>query len=213
VAVLRESKALPGEAPGTVTRYSTLTTKVLTDVIEGATGLSFTEVFGDRVWSKIGARQDFMVGLGSDGVASAYGLNYTMLEDLARYALIFTSSCTVVSDSEVVSPEVLKAMQSSGSHDAFMKGDWPQSAWVKASFVKGMPTASSRPWDIVWDDGAMFKHGNLFQGIYVDPKREVVGVYYSTSPISGDPDILPGYIRQAAKNLAGARAESARAGH
>jgi CubicO group peptidase (beta-lactamase class C family) len=201
VDVLRDSKPLPGEPPGKVTRYSTLTTKVLTYVIEGATGRSFTDQFGERVWSKIGTRQAFMVGLGSDGVASAYGMNYTMLEDLARYCLIFTPSWQMVSKTAIVSPKVLKAMQTSGSHDAFVKGDWPKSAWVKASFGKDMPTASSRQWDIVWDDGAMFKHGNLFQGIYVDPKRDVVGVYFSTSPVSGDADILPGYIRQVAKNL------------
>jgi len=41
VDVLRDSKPLPGEPLGMVTRYSTLTTKVLTYVIEGATGRSF----------------------------------------------------------------------------------------------------------------------------------------------------------------------------
>jgi len=30
-----------------------------------------------------------------------------------------------------------------------------------------------------------------------------VSVYYSTCPVSLDPDILMGYIRQVAKNLAG----------
>ncbi len=49
----------------------------------------------------------------------------------------------------------------------------------------------------------MFKHGNLNQGIYVDPKRDLVGVYYSVSPVTGEADLLPGYIRQLAKNLAG----------
>ena len=201
VDVLLDSRPLPDEPPGTVTRYSTLTTKVLTYVIEGASGRSFTDLFRERVWSRIGARSDFMVALGADGVAAAYGLNYTSLEDLARYALIFTPSWKVVSNTELVSPGVLKAMQTSGSHDAFMKGDWPGSAWVLASFGKDMPNASSRQWDIVWTDGAMFKHGNLFQGIYVDPNRDLAGVYFSTSPVGGAPDILPGYIRQAARNL------------
>jgi hypothetical protein len=27
----------------------------------------------------------------------------------------------------------------------------------------------------------MFKHGNLGQGIYVDPGRDVIGVYFSTN--------------------------------
>ena len=49
----------------------------------------------------------------------------------------------------------------------------------------------------------MFKHGNLYQGIYADPGWDVVAAYYSTSPVGGDADKLMGYIRQAAKNLAG----------
>jgi len=202
VAVLRESKPLPGETPGTVARYSTLTTKVLVYVIEGATGQPFADLFGERVWSKIGARQAFMVGLGADGVAGAYGLNYTMLEDLARYALIFTPSWKVVSKTQIVSPRVLKALQTSGSHEAYLAGDYTHHSWVPDAFGKDMPVFASRQFDANWTDGAMFKHGNLYQGIYVDPMRDVVGVYYSVSPVTGDADILPGYIRQVAKNLA-----------
>ena len=203
VAVLREAKPLPGEEPGDAARYSTLTTKVLVYVIEGASSRPFTDLFGEKVWSKIGARQAFMVGLGADGVAGAYGLNYTTLEDLARYALIFTPSWKAVSKTEVVSPKVLKALQTSGSHEAYLAGDYPKTGWVQDAFGKDMPSSVSRQFDANWTDGAMFKHGNLNQGMYVDPMRDVVGVYYSTTPVTGDPDLLPGYIRQAAKNLAG----------
>ncbi len=66
-----------------------------------------------------------------------------------------------------------------------------------------MPVFAFRQFDANWTDGAMFKHGNLNQGTYVDPLRDVVGVYYSVSPVTGEADLLPGYVRQAAKNLAG----------
>ena len=202
VAVLRDAKPLPGEAPGKVARHSTLTTKVLVYVIEGATGRSFTDLFGEKVWSKIGARQAFMVGLGADGVAGAYGLNYSTLEDLARYALIYTPSWSVVSKSPIISPKVLKALQTSGNHEANQAGNWMQGYFLDC-FSLDMPVFNSRQFDAVWADGALFKHGNLKQGIYVDPKRDVVGVFYSTATITAGNDLLPGYIRQAAKNLAG----------
>ena len=50
-------------------------------------------------------------------------------------------------------------------------------------------------------DGAMFKHGNLGQGIYVDPGRDVVGVYFSTNGYIAPyaEDRMPGFIRRAAK--------------
>jgi len=201
---LRDAKPLAGEVPGQYARYSSLITKTLVWVIEGATGGSFIDLFNERVWSKIGACNSFMSCMGSDGSAGAYGLNISLLEDLARYALIFTPSWKVVSDTEVVPPAVLKTMQTSGSKEAYAKGDFTEHDWVKASFAKqGMPDRNSRQLDAVWDDGTLFKHGNLFQGIYADPLRDVVGVYYSTCPVSLDPDIVMGYIRQVAKNLAG----------
>ncbi len=202
VDVLRASKPLAGEDPGKVSRYSTLTTKVLVYVIEGASGRPFTDLFGEKVWSKIGARQAFMVGMGADGVAGAYGLNYTMLEDLARYGLIYTPSWSVVSKTPVVTPKVLKALQTSGNRKAYLAGDWTR-GWIGDVFGADMPVFNSRQFDAVWADGALFKHGNLFQGIYVDPKRDVVGVFFSTCPMTSGNDLLPGYIRQAAKNLAG----------
>jgi len=57
----------------------------------------------------------------------------------------------------------------------------------------------------VFVDGAMFKHGNLGQVIYVDPGRDLIGVYFSTngyiSPYGEDK--MPGFIRRAAKMLSG----------
>jgi len=82
-------------------------------------------------------------------------------------------------------------------------GDFTDHSWVKDCFGQDMPIFNCRKFDAVWEDGALFKHGNLYQGIYADPMRDVVGIYYSTCPVTGDSDLLPGYIRQAAKNLAG----------
>lgn len=202
VAVLRSAKRIAGEVPGKAARYSSLTTQVLVYAVEGASGRPFTDLFGEKVWSKIGARQPFQVGMGSDGVAGAFGMAFTTLEDLARYGLVYTPSWKVVSKTEVVSPKVLKALQTSGNPEVYGNAGWPR-GWVGDVFGKDMPIFNSRQFDAAWTDGALFKHGNLFQGIYVDPKRDVVGVFFSTVPMTAGSDLLPGYIRQAAKNLAG----------
>jgi hypothetical protein len=52
----------------------------------------------------------------------------------------------------------------------------------------------------------MFKHGNMGQGIYVDPKRDFCSVYFGLA--SNDENITgadksPGFMRAAAKLLAG----------
>ncbi|RLQ20146.1 hypothetical protein DWB85_19270 [Seongchinamella sediminis] len=63
--------------------------------------------------------------------------------------------------------------------------------------------AKSFQFDAVFEDGALYKHGNFGQGIYIDPARDFVGVYFSTNgyiPPYGE-DKMPGFLRQAAKIL------------
>lgn len=60
----------------------------------------------------------------------------------------------------------------------------------------------------MFEDGALWKHHNFGQGIYIDPARDFVGVYFSTkgdTPSYGE-DNMPGYLRRAAKHLAGGQA-------
>lgn len=199
--VLKGAKPLKGEKPGEIARYSSLATKVGVYIIEHATKRPFTELFEERVWSKIGARDSMGIIVSSDGSANPYGIVFSRLDDFARYALIYTPSWKVVSDQQIVTPAILKTLQTSGSPIAYKKGDFVNGNFLAEAFGKDQPERNSRQWDRVWTDGAMFKHGNLYQGIYVDPARDVVGVYFSTSPVTGNPDILPGYLRQAAKNL------------
>jgi hypothetical protein len=57
----------------------------------------------------------------------------------------------------------------------------------------------------VFVDSALFKHGNLGQVIYVDPGRDLTGVYFSTNgyiPPCGE-DKKAGFIRRAEKMLSG----------
>ena len=41
--------------------------------------------------------------------------------------------------------------------------------------------ANSMQFDAVFNDGALHRHGNLGQGIYIDPEGDFVGVYFSTN--------------------------------
>lgn len=200
--VLRDVVPLEGEPSGEVARYSSTVTKVLGVAIENITQQPFTQVFEDRIWSKIGARASAQVNLSPAGHAISYGLINTRLDDLARYALQFTPSWNKVSKEQVVSNEVIEKMQKGGNHQAYLAGDFTEHSWVKASFGKDMPIYNTHQWDAAWEDGALFKHGNLYQSIYVDPDRDVVGVAFSTSPVYLTPDLVPGYLRQAAKELA-----------
>ena len=95
----------------------------------------------------------------------------------------------------VVSAEVLKRIPTAGSPAASRAGAKYQG--LSEEFGEP-PMANSFQFDAVFEDGALWKHGNLGQGIYMDPMRDFVGVYYSTNgyiPPYGE-DKMPGYLRR-----------------
>jgi len=203
VQVFRESKPLAGEKTGEVTRYSSVAAKVLCMVCEAASDQPLTQSIEQRVWSKIGARDPLTCALSPEGCAIVNGFASTTLEDLACYAMIYAPSGKVVSDEPIVSPKMLERIRHSGCESAYQKGDFMGHVWTSESFgATGLPIYNSWQWDTVFADGAMFKHGNMMQGIYVQPEREYEGVYFSTYPTDLDPDIMPGFIREVSKRFA-----------
>ena len=53
-------------------------------------------------------------------------------------------------------------------------------------FNQDVPKKAAWQWDMIWDDGAMFKGGYSGQGIFVDPGRDIVAVWYGTSGTDGE---------------------------
>jgi CubicO group peptidase (beta-lactamase class C family) len=200
--VVKVAKKIEGEGQGTHMRYCSATTTVLVYIAELIENKPWIDIFHERVWSKIGARGPIMFNLTPEGTAVAHGLVATTLRDFARFAMVFTPSWTQVADEEVVPAAVLERIQTAGNSAAYKKG---ATFHEHREYFGEDPDSNSFQFDDVFADGAMFKHGNLGQGIYVDPGRDVVGVYFSTNgyvPPYGE-DKMPGFIRRAAKLLTG----------
>jgi CubicO group peptidase (beta-lactamase class C family) len=200
IVMLNEAQPLPGEPQGTHFRYSSAITQVLTLAVEHVTGLKFLDAFNQRVWSKIGVDGPFMIALAPDGTAIGGGGNFTTAEDLLRYAMIYTPSWNMVSDERVVTPELYQHIHDMGDPAAY-KGSTEEG--YHADWFGAPGERNSCQWDCVFADGAMFKHGNMGQGIYVDPERDFCGMTFALGPNLGGPDHSPGYLRAAAKVLAG----------
>ena len=199
IQMLRVAKPLQGEKPGQRFRYSTAITQALVLALQRASNLRYVDLYNDRIWSKIGVQHQYMVGLASDGTAVGGGLNMTTPEDMLRYAMIFTPSWSVVSSERIVSKDLVKRIQALGDPKAYAGST--EEGYHKQWFgEKGK--RNSAQWDVVFADGAMFKHGNMHQGIYSDPGRDFCGMIFSTTP-NDRPDYTPGYLREAAKRLAG----------
>jgi len=199
--ILKDADPVEGEKPGERFRYSSAVTQIFVVIAERIENKTWAKLFEDRVWGKMTARRAMLHHLTPDGTSVAHGLISTTLEDFGRFGMLFTPSWEQAAVAPVVSPEVLKRLQTAGSRDAFVAG----------AKYKGMiedfgeePWMNSFQFDATFKDGALWKHGNLGQGIYIDPARDFVGVYYSTNgylPPYGE-DKMPGFLRRAAKFVA-----------
>lgn len=198
MSVMRDVRKLDGEEKGDVFRYSSMNTHALTLVIESVEDMPWAQVFENRVWTKLGARMPAMFNLAADGTAMPFGPMSTTLPDMARYAMLFTPSWQAVASEQVVTPAVLERIQTGGNPDAFAGSVKDESA-VKMFHERAID--NSYQFDLIFEDGAMYKSGKLNQGIYVDPKRDFIAVIFSTTPPYGETK-APAYMRAAAKALA-----------
>ncbi len=201
--MLKEAKPLKNEAPGTHFRYSSAITMVLVLAVENITQIPWQDFWNQRVWSKIGARNPFIIGLTPDGTPISAGMINTTPEDMLRYAMLYTPSWNVVAKEQVISDKQLKRIQTLGDPKAY-HGSTEEVYGTK--WFGETPERNTAQWDHAFSDGAMFKHGNMGQGIYVDPARDFCGIYFGLATndekIAGI-DHSPGYLRAAAKILAG----------
>jgi len=168
---LRESTPIAGEAPGSRFRYSTAITQALVLAVQNASNLRYIDLFNDRIWSRIGCKNQFMVALAVDGTAFGGGINLSTPEDMLLYAMIYTPSWHIVSTERVVSDDLVRRIQTLGDPAAYQSSaeETFHSQWFGETGQR-----NSAQWDVVFADGAMFKHGNMHQGIYVDPGRTSV---------------------------------------
>jgi len=203
--ILKEAEKAPGQKPGERFSYSSAVTQVAVLAAEKVDNKAWARLFQDRVWGKVGARGPILMNLTPDGTAVAHGLLSSTLEDFARYGMLYTPSWDKVAFEPVVSARVLKRIQTAGNPAAFRTAYPEAKDNGPGAYFGEAPMANSFQFDAVFEDGALWKHGNLGQGIYIDPKRDFVGVYFSTNgyiPPYGE-DKMPGYLRRAAKLLAG----------
>ena len=199
IEMLRAAEPLADEQPGDRFRYSTAITQALVLALQNASNLKYADLLNDRIWSRIGCKLPYMVGLASDGTAVGGGLNMTTPEDMLRYAMIFTPSWNAVSTEQVITDDLLRRIQTLGDPAAYEGSTEEQ---YHAQWFGESGQRNCAQWDVVFADGAMFKHGNMHQGIYADPARDFCGMIFSTTP-NERPDYTPGYLREAAKRLAG----------
>lgn len=160
----------------------------------------FGVILQEKVWSKVGFRFPASLCLAPDGTGVGYGMFSTTAEDMLRYGLLFTPSWNKVAKEPVVTEAMMKILQETGKPQCFEGTEEQQMA---TSWFGYAPPVNGVQWDNIFEDGGMFKHGNNGQGIYVDPKRGFCAMGFGAAANTSGTDYAPGFMRAAAKLLAG----------
>ena len=203
IDVARDQKKLPsGENQGEVMRYASLNTTVLTKMIENIENKPFAEVFEERIWSKLHARRSMVYNLAPNGTALPVGFAAVMPEDYARFGVMFTPSWNAVSSERIIDEDLMKILYDNVDKERYAKGGKLQTS---INDFNDAASGNALQFDYIWDDGAIAKSGNLCQMIYIDPKRDFVSVFFSTTPfVDGYGEFKAGaYQRAVAKMLNG----------
>lgn len=159
--------------------YSSVNTLVLGLLAEAVENRRWTDIFRERVWSKMTVEGDAMMNVASDGVAHAEGMMISRLRDLARYGMLYTPSWSRAAREKVVSDAYIRQIQTGGRKENFLRGEQGK-RMVQKSFPASPPVANHWQWDAVFADGDFYKGGSLGQGLYVSPGRDLVICWFST---------------------------------
>ncbi|GAA5194993.1 serine hydrolase domain-containing protein [Ferrimonas gelatinilytica] len=181
IDVLADAKY--GSKPGQKFVYASAHTQALVLLAEAVTGERWAQSFDRLVWSKIGSEGPLQVHTSPDGVALAHGVISSRLADMARFGMLYTPSWNKIATEQVVTDEILARIQDGvQSHEFLMAGDnGPTYSFIMGDGDAPTFVSSSRQWDLLWEDGDMWKGGMMSQGLYVSPDKDLVIVYVSTN--------------------------------
>ncbi len=167
--------------PGEVFEYSSANTNVLALVLERVTGHRFADLVTERIWSRIGAEGDAMMGLTPEGDAIAHGMFSSRLRDMARFGMAFTPSGRPKDRQQAypVSDAVLERVRNGRPQ---LCANATQMA-LMAKILGEQPVGCSGQWDAVFKDGDLYKSGFHGQELHVSPARDAVVAVFSTSNV------------------------------
>jgi CubicO group peptidase (beta-lactamase class C family) len=167
--------------------YKTINSDALGWIISRVSGESVTELFSERIWSRMGAEQDGYFTVDGIGTPFAGGGLSAGLRDLGRIGQLMLNKGEINGE-RLFPAQVADNIAAGGDKAAFEKAGY-----------RTLPGGSYRGmwWVFHNDHGAYAARGVHGQTIYVDPKADMVLVRFSSHPVAKngviDPTSLPAY--------------------
>ena len=194
LSTLDALRSMRGHRPaGEKYEYVSADTFVSGMLIESITEKPLWLALQDLVWNRIGAEADAMLMISPDGTPATHGGISARLRDIARFGESF------------IEPEKFDVVDADHLHDLISDDgiafDENRLQRLSDRFAGDIPLHAAWQWDMIWPDGAMFKGGYSGQGIFVDPQRAFVAVWFGTAAADGaEHDLLP-IIRELSRAL------------
>ena len=154
-----------------------------------------SEVFEERVWSKAGMTADGYFAMTPDGYEVVHGLFNSNIEDMARFAMLFTDQWSATAKEQIIPPSMVKHIQQSVKPGIY-KVSPAHTAFV--GLFPDEPSVGTFQGDAVFKDGDLYKGGMRGQGLYVSPDKNTVAVWFSNRIEEHD---VAGYIRTFMKEM------------
>jgi CubicO group peptidase (beta-lactamase class C family) len=167
--------------------YKTVNTDTLGWVLRRVTGQSLSDLFRERLWSKLGVEEDAYFTVDQTGVEFAGGGFNLTLRDLARFGEMMRLGGRF-NDHQIVPAEVVADIRRGGNRAHFAPAGY--------TLLPGW-SYRSMWWVSHNDHGAFTARGIHGQAIYVDPTAEMVIARFASHPLGAnvnlDPTSLPAY--------------------
>ena len=168
-------------------KYRSVHTDVLGWIMTRVTGKAPAALLSERIWGPMGAEADASMRVGPAGIQMAAGGLLCRLRDMARFGEMIRLNGRF-NGRQIVPAAAVEAIRKGGSPAAFAGAGY-----------KTLPGGSYRYqwWVLHNENGAFTARGIHGQGIYIDPKAEMVIARFASSPVAGnlgiDPTTLPAY--------------------
>jgi len=176
--------------PGVKYDYASPNTQILGFIVERVTNTKFEEVVSELIWTQSGMESDGHYAMSAQAEPLSAGLFASRLRDFGRFAMLYTPSWTEVADYQIVSDSYFDKVSDTEYAPALTRGI----ETTKAPYFKDGQSHATYQWDLVFDDGDLFKAGRYGQGIYVSPETNTVVVFFSS--IYENLIYVPGFARQ-----------------
>jgi CubicO group peptidase (beta-lactamase class C family) len=182
--------------PGVKYDYASPNTQILGFIVERVTGKKLEDVVAARIWTRAGFESDGHYVLSAQGEPLSGGAFTSRLRDLGRFATLYTPSWNKVADKQIVSDSYWAKVYDKTYADALKRGvETDKSKYFK----DGQSSHATYQWDLVFNDGDMFKAGRYGQGIYVSPETDTLVVWFSS--VYMNEVYVPGFARDIVKQV------------